>query len=89
MPAASYDYSVFVNCPFDAEYLPIFRAVFFAVHDCGYLARCALEADDSGEVRIAKINQIIRECRHGIHDISRTELDDRENLPRFNMPLEL
>lgn len=61
----------------------------FAVHDCGFLARCALEADDGGEVRIAKINRIIRECRHGIHDISRTELDPNEKLPRFNMPLEL
>lgn len=89
MPTASYDDSVFINCPFDAEYQEIFRALVFTVHDCGFLARCALEVDDSGEVRISKINRIIRECRHGIHDISRTELDRTENLPRFNMPLEL
>jgi hypothetical protein len=87
--AASYEESVFVNCPFDAAYQDIFRALVFAVHDCGYLARCALEVDDGGEVRIAKINRIIRECRHGIHDICRTELDPKEKLPRFNMPLEL
>ncbi|HYR07134.1 MAG TPA: hypothetical protein VEQ60_05185 [Longimicrobium sp.] len=89
MAAASYEDSVFINCPFDPEYQAIFRAIAFTVHDCGFLARCALEVDDSGEVRIAKINRIIRECRHGIHDISRTELDRVENLPRFNMPLEL
>jgi hypothetical protein len=89
MAAASYEYSVFINCPFDPEYQTIFRALVFTVHDCGFLARCALEVDDGGEVRIAKINRIIRECRHGIHDISRTELDRIENLPRFNMPLEL
>jgi hypothetical protein len=89
MAAASYEDSVFINCPFDPEYQAIFRAIVFTVHDCGFLARCALEVDDSGEVRIAKINRIIRECRHGIHDISRTELDRVENLPRFNMPLEL
>jgi hypothetical protein len=89
MPAATYEDSVFVNCPFDAAYQEIFRAIVFTVHDCGFLARCALEVDDSGEVRIARINRIIRECRHGIHDISRTDVDAVEKLPRFNMPLEL
>jgi hypothetical protein len=89
MRAPSYDESVFINCPFDPEYQEIFRALVFAVHDCGFLARCSLEVDDSSEVRISKINRIIRECRHGIHDISRTELDPTERLPRFNMPLEL
>lgn len=87
--AGSYEDSVFINCPFDSEYQEIFRALVFTVHDCGFLARCALEVDDSGEVRITRVNRIIRECRHGIHDISRTQLDRTENLPRFNMPLEL
>lgn len=87
--AGSYEDSVFINCPFDPEYQEIFRALVFTVHDCGFLARCALEVDDAGEVRFSKINRIIRECRHGIHDISRTELDRSEKLPRFNMPLEL
>ena len=54
----------------------------------GYVARCALEADDSGDVRIDKILVIIDQCKLGIHDISRTELNEH-NLPRFNMPLEL
>jgi len=31
----------------------------------------------------------MEECRYGIHDLSRTELDAANNLPRFNMPLEL
>ena len=85
----SYDDSVFINCPFDGEYLPLFHAIVFAVHDCGFIARCALEVDDSGQVRIQKIEQIIADCRLGIHDISRTELDPQLKLPRFNMPLEL
>lgn len=89
MEPSSYERSIFINCPFDSDYQPLFRALTFAVLDCGFLARCALEADDGGEVRIAKIHRIIRDSRHGIHDISRTELDPVNGLPRFNMPLEL
>ena len=48
---ASFEDSVFINCPFDSEYRAIFFALVFAVHDCGYIARCALEVDDSGLAR--------------------------------------
>jgi hypothetical protein len=89
MVTAGYDESVFINCPFDDHYLALFQALVFAVLDCGFQARCALEVSDSSEVRIAKITRIISECRLGIHDISRTQLDPQINLPRFNMPLEL
>jgi hypothetical protein len=85
----AYDESVFINCPFDGPYRPIFHALVFAVHDAGFYARSALEADNAGEVRIQKIARIIRDCRHGIHDLSRTEIDPDIALPRFNMPLEL
>lgn len=81
--------NVFLNCPFDDEYIEIRNALIFAVFDCGFIPRCALEDDDSGEVRFDKIQKIISECRFGIHDISRTELDGVMDLPRFNMPLEL
>ena len=64
----------FINCPFDPQYLKIVYAVVFAVIDCGFIARCALEKDDGGEVRVHKILRIIHECRVGIHDISRTEI---------------
>lgn len=80
---------VFVNCPFDEAYKDIFYAIIFTVFDCGYNARCALEVEDSSEVRIEKIAKIIRECKYGIHDISYTEIDKNTGLPRFNMPLEL
>jgi hypothetical protein len=79
---------VFINCPFDAEYQPLFRALTFAVQDCGFVARSALERDDGSEVRIEKIRRIIGESAFGVHDISRTEADAGSGLPRFNMPLE-
>jgi hypothetical protein len=84
-----YDTQVFLNVPFDARYKKLRNALVFAVHDCGFVARCALEREDSGEVRFDKICKIIEECRYGIHDLSRTTLDAQNRLPRFNMPLEL
>jgi hypothetical protein len=42
MQESRYEYSVFVNCPFDAEYRPLFHAIVFAIHDCGFAARSAL-----------------------------------------------
>jgi hypothetical protein len=89
MASPLYENAVFVNCPFDEGYRDLFEALVFAVHDCGYVAHCALELDDGSEVRIEKIARIIAECRLGIHDISRTEPDGTTGLPRFNMPLEL
>jgi hypothetical protein len=81
--------NVFLNVPFDRKYRSLFRALIFAIHDCGFQSRCALENSDAGEVRVEKIYRIIEECRYGIHDISRTTLDAANRLPRFNMPFEL
>jgi hypothetical protein len=80
---------VFINCPFDEDYKPLFFAIIFTVVRCGFTPRCALEVIDAAATRISKIESLIEECRFGIHDISRTELDAVSNLPRFNMPLEL
>lgn len=94
--STSYFRNVFINCPFDEDYRPLFNAIAFAVADCGFIPRCALEAEDSGDIRIVKIIDIIGQCGHGIHDISRTQSTaypkadgTTEHLPRFNMPLEL
>ena len=81
--------SVFINVPFDRRYKKLFDALVFAVHHCGLVARCARESEDGAQVRVDKLYKIIRECQYGIHDLSRTTLDSRNRLPRFNMPLEL
>ena len=80
---------VFINCPFDNAYKPIFDAIVFAIYDLGFVARSALKIDDGAEGRLAKIERIVEECRYGIHDISNVALDANTGLPRFNMPLEL
>jgi len=84
----AYDDNVFINCPFDKKYKPIFDAIVFAIHDAGFCARCSLEAIDSGDNRLRKIISVISECRYGIHDISRIEISRNTKLPRFNMPFE-
>jgi len=78
--------SVFINCPFDDRYQPLFRALCLAVLACGRIARCALELSDAGYTRIERLRRLIAGCDLGIHDISRTECSP---LPRFNMPFEL
>lgn len=84
-----YDTSVFINCPFDGAYEPIFRGIIFAVHHMGLKPRSALEISDGGQLRLDKIFGLIENCKYSIHDISRTELDSNHGLPRFNMPFEL
>jgi hypothetical protein len=88
MQSATYNESVFVNCPFDEPYLPLFRAIIYAVYRCGFFPKSALAEENALENRIDKIARIIESCRYGIHDISRVELN-AHNLPRFNMPFEL
>ncbi len=89
MSKPAYANSVFVNCPFTSDFKPMFRAIVFAVMDCGFRPRCALEDIDGGEVRLQKIERLIEDCKFGIHDLSNMKLDPDTGLPRFNMPLEL
>ena len=78
---------VFLNVPFDRQYQSMFYALVFTIHECGFVARCSLEVEDGSVVRMEKLYRIIHDCPLGIHDLSRVTLSD--NLPRFNMPLEL
>ena len=87
--AKDYASNVFINCPFDEAHGPIRNAIVFAIFDCGFIPRSALEEDNSGNVRFDKIKRLIAMSKFGVHDISRTELDQGSDLPRFNMPLEL
>jgi len=84
-----YDESVFINCPFDRGYRPLFEAIVFTVFACGFRPRCALETDDGGQVRMERIFGLIGNSKLAINDLCRVDLDSSTNLPRFNMPLEL
>lgn len=86
----AYDKQVFINCPFDEKYVPILHAVTFTLLFLGFTPRSALESDESGQERLGKIIGIIKDCKYGIHDISRVEFggDATDPLPRYNMPFE-
>jgi hypothetical protein len=81
--------SVFINCPFDAEFAPLFDATVFAATCCGFLPRSALESGTVAESRMEQIARAVFSSKYSIHDLSRCKGEGDENLARFNMPLEL
>jgi len=89
MALRNHEDHVFINCPFDSAYLDMYRACIFAITDAGFIPRCSKEVNNSAQFRLNSIVNIISECRYGIHDLSRVELDKEHDLPRFNMPFEL
>jgi hypothetical protein len=88
MKSTGFNDTVFINCPFDVLYNPMLRAIIFSVYRCGFFPITALDEDDGTENRLLKIIRMIKECKYGIHDLSRIE-QTTDNFPRFNMPFEL
>jgi hypothetical protein len=83
-----YTRCVFVNCPYDSTFKPILDAILFAIHDCGFIARIALEDAGTGEARLERIREIIDQSQYSIHDVSRVQQSRATKLPRFNMAFE-
>jgi hypothetical protein len=81
--------NVFVNCPFDSEYLPLLRPLLFTIIYVGFVPRIASERADSGENRVDKICELIRACQYSIHDLSRLRASEIGEFSRMNMPFEL
>jgi hypothetical protein len=81
--------SVFINCPYDKEFEPIFDAIVLATVCCGFLPRSALETGNVADSRMERITNAILSSKYSIHDLSRCTGEGDEQLARFNMPLEL
>lgn len=84
----SFDKNVFVNCPFDTEYRNLLRPLLFTVIYIGLEPQIS-ETRDSGEQRVNTIQGLITGSKYSIHDLSRIEVKNKKDLPRFNMPFEL
>ncbi len=81
--------NVFINCPFDDDYISLLRPLLFTVLYLGYNPRIASERTDSGEARFQKISELIENSRISIHDLSRIQSAKKKEYYRMNMPFEL
>lgn len=86
---ADFERSVFVNCPFDADYRQLLIALVFTIKYLGFVPRLSLQSSDSGNTRITKIVELVRTSRFGIHDLSRIVSTAEDEYYRMNMPFEL
>ncbi|PUB18746.1 hypothetical protein [Yoonia sediminilitoris] len=89
MPDYNFEKCVFVNCPFDEEYEPLLQAILFCIVDLGFTPRLASENQDSGDVRLVKIRELIEASKFSIHDLSRCQARKVGEHFRLNMPFEL
>jgi len=81
--------NVFINCPFDDQFIPLLRSILFSIIYLGFTPRIALERFDSGEARIDKIIDLIKASKFSIHDLSRIQSSEKLEYFRLNMPFEL
>jgi hypothetical protein len=84
-----FDKNVFINCPFDDEYFPLLKPLLYTIKKIGFKPRISLERNDSGEVRLHKIKELIESAKYSIHDLSRTKAKSVGEYFRQNMPFEL
>jgi hypothetical protein len=81
--------AVFLNVPYDNEFVTQFLAYFCAICAHGLIPRATLELQ-GGTRRLDRVITLIESCSYSIHDLSRVELDlQPPPTPRFNMPFEL
>lgn len=88
-PGQEFHKNVFINCPFDGEYLSLLHPLLFTVIYFGFSPKIALETSDSGEIRLGKICSLIRDSKYSIHDLSRLQSTKADEFYRMNMPFEL
>jgi hypothetical protein len=81
--------AVFLNFPYDRQFVPLYLAYISGVCSFGLVPRVALELP-GGARRLDRIVELILSCRYSFHDLSRVELSPRHpRTPRMNMPFEL
>lgn len=84
-----YEKSVFINCPYDGEYEPLFNSIVFTVAALGFTPRSARDTEGFADTRIVRITSALTQSKYSIHDLSRFTGEGLDNFARFNMPLEL
>jgi hypothetical protein len=85
----AFEKNVFINCPFDAQYVAILRPIVFVVLYLKLEPRIASASLDSGRPRFTKLIELIAESKYAIHDLSRLKATKKNEFFRLNMPFEL
>ena len=86
----SFEKNVFINCPFEPAYInDILKPMLYVLIKNGFIPRLSLEVSDSGEIRLEKITEILKNCKYGIHDLSIVKSKKANEFARMNMPFEL
>jgi len=80
---------VFINCPFDGDYLPLFNATVFTTVCCGLIPISSLAEVDPSISRLDKLIELISHAKYSLHDLCRCHGEGADNLARLNMSLEL
>lgn len=83
-----FDQNVFINCPFDTDYKPLLKALVFELLYLDFTPKLS-QTLSSSSIRVNQIKHLIKTCKYGIHDLSRSKAMNKGDLPRFNMPYEL
>jgi hypothetical protein len=85
----NFDRNVFINCPFDKDFLPILEAMLFCIIFLKLNPLLATIRNDGAEIRLEKIKNLIKTSKFSIHDLSRSQARQRGEYSRMNMPFEL
>ncbi len=80
---------VFINCPFDKAYEPLFDALLFVAVAYNFVPTTAMSSGDEGTPRIERLRSQLREVPYSLHDLSRCTGEGEFNTARMNMPFEL
>lgn len=82
--------NVFINCPFDEKHInDILKPIMFCLISNGLSPQLSLMIQDSGQKRIDKIVDLMKNSKYNIHDLSLLKTKSTKEYARMNMPYEL
>ena len=82
----AFEDNVFINCPFDDDFRPLLKALVFEIIYLGFTPKLS-QTLSSSSIRINQIKNLIRTCKYGIHDLSRSKAMKKGELPSFICPM--
>jgi hypothetical protein len=83
-----FEQTVFINCPFDPDHIPLLEATIFCCIYLGFDPQLATLRLESGENRLEKITGLMKSAKYSIHDLSRNRSIKDNEVFRMNMPFE-